>query len=102
MKNKYVVSTLSLIACIAVAGCVGTGNESENEGVEYEMPAVEYVENLNVNDAPHQDSFLTQLAMNYRSFAIYNARTSGYPDIAELFAQNLLAHFLVKHLFLKV
>ena len=57
------------------------------------MPAVEYVENLNVNDAPHQDSFLTQLAMNYRSFAIYNARTSGYPDVAEVFAQKSIGAF---------
>ncbi len=89
MRNKYYVSTLSLVACIAVAGCVGT----ENEYTEYEMPAVEYVENLNVNDAPHQDSFLNQLAMNYRSFAIYNARTSGYPDIAELFAQKSIGAF---------
>jgi outer membrane protein OmpA-like peptidoglycan-associated protein len=89
MKNKYVVSILSLVACIAVAGCVGT----ENETVDYEMPAVEYVEQLNVNDAPHQDSFLNQLAMNYRSFAIYNARTSGYPEIAELFAQKSIGAF---------
>ena len=90
MKNKYYVSTLSLVACIAVAGCVGTANE---EVAEYEMPAVEYVEQLNVNDAPHQDSFLNQLAMNYRSFAIYNARTSGYPEIAELFAQKSIGAF---------
>ncbi len=89
MKNKYYMSTLSLVACIAVAGCVGT----ENDVAEYDMPAVEYVESLNVNAAPHQDSFLNQLAMNYRSFAIYNARTSGYPDIAELFAQKSIGAF---------
>lgn len=83
------MSTLSLVACIAVAGCVGT----ENDVAEYDMPAVEYVESLNVNAAPHQDSFLNQLAMNYRSFAIYNARTSGYPDIAELFAQKSIGAF---------
>ena len=91
MKNKYYISTLSLIACIAVAGCAGTRTDTEN--AEYEMPAVEYVENLNVSAAPHQDSFLNQLAMNYRSYAIYNARTSGYPDIAELFAQKAIGAF---------
>jgi len=82
---------LSLLACVALVGCVGMGNDTEP--VEYEMPAVEYVENLNVESAPHQDSFLNQLAMNYRSFAIYNARTSGYPDIAELFAQKAIGAF---------
>lgn len=91
MKNKYYVSTLSLVACIALTGCAGTRNDAQN--AEYDMPAVEYVENLNVNDAPHQDSFLNQLAMNYRSYAIYNARTSGYPDIAELFAQKAIGAF---------
>lgn len=91
MKNKYCVSILSLLACVALAGCAGTGDDYEN--MEYDMPAVEYVEGLNVEDAPHQDSFLNQLAMNYRSFAIYNARTSGYPDIAELFAQKAIGAF---------
>ncbi len=90
MKNKS-VSMLSLLASVVVAGCAGIGNNTEN--VQYEMPAVEYVEKLNVNDAPHQDSFLNQLAMNYRSYAIYNARTSGYPDIAELFAQKAVGAF---------
>lgn len=91
MKNQYYISTLAVLACVAVAGCAGTRNDAQN--VEYEMPAVEYVEHLNVNDAPHQDSFLNQLAMNYRSYAIYNARTSGYPDIAELFAQKAIGAF---------
>jgi len=80
---------LSLLASFAVAGCVGT----DAQDAEYEMPAVEYVERLNVNDAPHQDSFLNQLAMNYRSYAIYNARTSNYPDIAELFANKAIGAF---------
>ena len=91
MKNKYYVSTLSLLACVALVGCAGTGRNSQN--AEYEMPAVEYVEQLNVGSAPHQDSFLNQLAMNYRSYAIYNARTSNYPDIAELFAQKAVVAF---------
>lgn len=91
MKNKYYVSTLSLLACIALVGCAGTQRNSQD--VQYEMPAVEYVEQLNIADAPHQDSFLNQLAMNYRSYAIYNARTSNYPEIAELFAQKAIGAF---------
>lgn len=91
MKNKYYVSTLSLLACVALVGCAGTGMNSQN--AQYEMPAVEYVEQLNVDSAPHQDSFLNQLAMNYRSYAIYNARTSNYPDVAELFAQKAIGAF---------
>ena len=91
MKNKYCVSTLSLLACVALVGCAGTGRYSQD--AEYQMPAVEYVEQLNVEDAPHQDSFLNQLAMNYRSYAIYNARTSNYPDVAELFAQKAIGAF---------
>ena len=89
MKNKYCVSGLSVLACVVLAGCVG----AENNAPEYDMPAVEYVEQLNVNDAPHKDSFLNQLAMNYRSYSIYNARTSGYPEIAELFAQKAITAF---------
>ena len=91
MKNKYCVSTLSLLVCIAVSGCAGTGGNDAYTA--YDVPAVDYVERLNVSEAPHQDSFLNQLAMNYRSFAIYNARTSLYPDIAELFAQKAIVAF---------
>ena len=89
MKNKHYVSLLSLIAAIALVGCAGT----EKDQVSYDTPTVDYIENLNVDDAPHQDSFLNQLAMNYRSYAIYNAHTSGYPDIAELFAQKAVSAF---------
>ena len=91
MKNNYYVSTLSLLTCVALVGCAGTGSDVQN--AQYEMPAVEYVEQLNVESAPHQDSFLNQLAMNYRSYAIYNARTSNYPDVAELFAQKAIGAF---------
>lgn len=90
MKNRYCVSMLALAVCVAVAGCVETGNETYTA---YDVPAVDYVERLNVNEAPHKDSFLNQLAMNYRSFAIYNARTSLYPDVAELFAQKAIVAF---------
>lgn len=89
MKNRNYVSLLSLLAAFAVVGCAGTNMRD----TEYEMPAVEYVEGLNVSAAPHQDSFLNQLAMNYRSYAIYNARTSNYPDVAELFANKAIGAF---------
>jgi len=89
MINKRYVSLLSLMAVVALVGCAGT----EPEEIVYDTPTVDYIERLNVEDAPHQDSFLNQLAMNYRSYAIYNARTSGYPDIAELFAQKAVSAF---------
>lgn len=89
MKNKYSVWALLCAVSVALAGCAGT----ENQDYEYEMPTVDYVESLNVNNAAHDDSFLNQLAMNYRSYAIYNAKTSGYPDVAELFAQKAVSAF---------
>ncbi len=92
MKNKSSVSLLVLLGCVALADCAGTQNDNA-EVVAYDTPTVDYVERLNVDDAPHQDSFLNQLAMNYRSYAIYNARTSDYPDIGELFAQKAVSAF---------
>lgn len=79
-----------VIGGLLLAGCAGTN--SENTGV-YETPTVDYVERLDVYNAPQKDSFLSQLAMNYRSYAIYNARTSGYPDVGELFAQKAVVAF---------
>lgn len=94
MKNKNYISVLALCVSVALAGCAGYNNgDEEYIDEEYEMPTVEYVEHLNVNDAPHRDSFLNQLAMNYRSYALFNARTSNYPDIAELFAQKAVGAF---------
>lgn len=90
MKNK---SSVLLLGCVVLAGCA-TGTKDDNvETVVYDTPTVDYVERLDVNNAPHQDSFLNQLAMNYRSYAIYNARTSDYPDIGELFAQKAVSAF---------
>lgn len=78
----------SLLLCFILVGCAGTSTDDV-----YGTPTVDYVEGLNVNDAPHQESFLNQLAMNYRSYALYNARTSGHPDVAELFAQKAISAF---------
>lgn len=91
MKNLCWIRSSFLAVCVVLAGCAGTENGSYD--ADYDMPTVEYVERLNVNDAPHQESFLNQLAMNYRSYALYNARTSGYPEIAELFAQKAVGAF---------
>ena len=84
-------SVFSLLGCIALVGCAGTNNYDDT--VVYDTPTVDYVERLDVDDAPHKDSFLNQLALNYRSYAIYNGRTSGYPDIGELFAQKAVSAF---------
>lgn len=91
MKTNNSVSLFMILGCVALAGCVGTNTQYRD--VEYDTPTVDYVERLNVNDAPNKDSFLNQLAMNYRSYAIYNARTSGYPEIGELFAQKAVGAF---------
>ncbi|MBO4479996.1 MAG: OmpA family protein [Alphaproteobacteria bacterium] len=91
--SVFVISRmLALTAVLAVAACANS-----NDGSDYPMmvstPTVDYVEQLDVYSAPHKDSFLNQLAMNYRSYAIYNARTSGYPDVGELFANKAVAAF---------
>lgn len=86
---------LCFLGVMALAAC-GGGNQGGVSQVEYApvaTPTVDYVETLDVYSAPHRDSFLNQLAMNYRSYAIYNARTSGYPEIGELFAQKAVAAF---------
>ncbi len=97
MKKKSVVSTwivarMMAMASVAMLGaCAGTRDDAQYAPVA--TPTVDYVESLDVYSAPHKDSFLNQLAMNYRSYAIYNARTSGYADMGELFAQKAVAAF---------
>lgn len=99
MKYKSNVATwvisrmLALVGIVAVGACARSGGDvMEYTGVGA-TPTVDYVEFLDVYSAPHQDSFLNQLAMNYRSYAIYNARTSGYTDMGELFANKAVAAF---------
>ena len=90
-SSKFKVQFFLGALVIALAACA-----RDNAGdVAYDMstPTVDYVERLDVYSAPHKDSFLNQLAMNYRSYAIYNARTSGYPEMGELFAQKAVAAF---------
>ncbi|MCL1902533.1 MAG: OmpA family protein [Alphaproteobacteria bacterium] len=83
---------LSILAIIALAACSGTNKDEYYEEI-IETPTVDYIESLDVRKAPHRDSFLNQLAMNYRSFAIYNARTVGDPQMGELFAQKAVSAF---------
>ena len=80
---------LALMSVATLAACAKTTNDNGYVAT----PTVDYVEGLDVYSAPHQDSFLNQLAMNYRSYAIYNARTSGYPDVGELFANKAVTAF---------
>lgn len=98
MKNKSCVATwvisrmLIVMGTVALGACARSGGDLENGG-PVSTPTVDYVESLDVYSAPHKDSFLNQLAMNYRSYAIYNARTSGYTDMGELFANKAVAAF---------
>ena len=96
MRNKlstWVVARLLMLgASVSLAACTGVNNNVDDWG-DMSTPTVDYVETLDVYSAPHKDSFLNQLAMNYRSYAIYNARTSGYLDMGELFANKAVAAF---------
>ncbi len=89
MANRFFSRILIVTSIVALAGCAGTNRND----VAISTPTVDYVEGLDVYSAPHKDSFLNQLAMNYRSYAIYNARTSGYPEMGELFAQKAVTAF---------
>ena len=99
MKYKSNVATwvvsrmLMLAGVVALGACARSGGEAMEYTGMVATPTVDYVEALDVYSAPHQDSFLNQLAMNYRSYAIYNARTSGYAEMGELFANKAVAAF---------
>ena len=99
MKYKSDVATwvvsrvLMMAGVVALAACARSGGDAMEYTGMVATPTVDYVESLDVYSAPHKDSFLNQLAMNYRSYAIYNARTSGYADMGELFANKAVAAF---------
>ena len=97
MKNKTCVATWVISRMMMAAGLVALAACNQANNYEYTgpvaTPTVDYVESLDVYSAPHQDSFLNQLAMNYRSYAIYNARTSGYSEMGELFANKAVSAF---------
>ena len=83
MKNKSVASTLviarmiALASVVGLAGCASMRGANNGEYAPVATPTVDYVESLDVYSAPHKDSFLNQQAMNYRTYAINNASTSG-------------------------
>ena len=90
----WIVSRMLMTAgVVALAACARPGADVMEYTGGGATPMVDYVEALDVYSAPHKDSFLNQLAMNYRSYAIYNARTSGYTDMGELFANKAVAAF---------
>ena len=92
--SLYTISrVLAVVGTLSLGACARSTVDAEYQDGYVATPTVDYVERLDVYSAPHKDSFLNQLAMNYRSYAIYNARTSGYPDIGELFAQKAVAAF---------
>lgn len=93
IQSGVSVWVITCVAALAVAGCATSNVDSEYSDGYVATPTVDYVERLDVYSAPHKDSFLNQLAMNYRSYAIYNARTSGHPDVGELFANKAVAAF---------
>lgn len=95
-KNLFcksrIFNAVCLTSCFALlVACSGTTNDGNYEYVE--TPSVDYVEGLDVYSAQHRDSFLIQLAMNYRSYAVYNARTLGMPEVGEVFAQKAIVAF---------
>ncbi len=93
-KNNSLKIALALIfPGFLMVGCGGQNASDINDNMMMATPSVDYVESLDVSKSAHDDSFLDQLAMNYRSYGIYNARTSGYPDIGEIFANKAIAAF---------
>lgn len=93
MANKFFSRFFIVASLIGFAGCAGTDSSKNEQVANGATPTVDYVEGLDVNSAPHKDSFLNRLAMNYRSYAIYNARTSGFPEMGELFANKAVTAF---------
>lgn len=87
-----ITRVLAAVAVLSIAACANNKLSPDYSGT-VSTPTVDYVEGLDVYSAPHKDSFLNQLAMNYRSYAIYNARTSGFPDVGELFANKAVSAF---------
>ena len=91
-KYSVICQTVALSAVVLTLGAC-SGTSESGAPIMVETPTVDYVESLDVNSASHNDSFLNTLAMNYRSYAIYNARTSGYSEMGEVFAQKAVAAF---------
>lgn len=91
--NRGVSRTLAVVGVFVLAACGGGNSKLAQYTGMVATPTVDYVESLDVYSAPHQDPFLNQLAMNYRSYAVYNARTSGYAGMGELFADKTMTAY---------
>ncbi|MDR3208277.1 MAG: OmpA family protein [Rickettsiales bacterium] len=83
---------LLFLGVAGLFGCAGGGKSAE-ENMAVPTPTVDYVRHLDPHGGEHKDAFLSQLTMNYRSYAIYNAEVSGFPDIGEMFAQKAVSAF---------
>lgn len=83
---------IALSSVLVLGGCAGM-SENNSDEIIVETPTVDYVEGLDINSVSQDDSFLNKLAINYRSYAIYNARTSGFSEMGEIFAQKAVAAF---------
>jgi outer membrane protein OmpA-like peptidoglycan-associated protein len=81
------------VAVFALAACAGNFGNMGGDGQKTSTPTVDYVEGLDISRAEHNDSFLSRLALNYRSFAIFNARVAGDAVAGEIFAQKAVAAF---------
>ena len=98
---KKILSLFGIGAIVLLSACaksvdtqpVDANGQPVMMGAGSPTPTVDYIQNLDVYSAPQKDSFLNQLAMNYRSYAIYNARTVGDNQMGELFAQKAIAAF---------
>lgn len=80
-------------AVFALAACDGDFGGSGGNGNPGFAPSVDYIEHLDVSRAEHNDSFMARLALNYRSFALFNARVVGDMQTGERFAQKAIAAF---------
>ena len=70
MKNTkaiWGVSRVLMMLGVVSLGACARSNGGDMEYMPVATPTVDYVESLDVYAAPHKDSFLNQLAMNYRS-----------------------------------
>jgi outer membrane protein OmpA-like peptidoglycan-associated protein len=80
---------ISLFAVVlGLAACGGSDNADKTP-----TPTVDYVEGVDVSKSPNADNFLTRLAMNYRSYAVFMARTAGDVQNGEKFAQKSVSAF---------
>ncbi len=82
-----------ILAVLAVGACQSTSAKQDQSIDPKDTPTVAFIETLDVYSAPHKDSFLNQLAMNYRSYALYNQYVVLDATMSERFAQKAVVAF---------